>query len=234
MRLLSIFDLVDLWERGARLHPLDRALLALGAALPDTPAATIADWPLGRRNHALLELHITSFGPRLQGWSACARCSEKLEIEIDARALLAEHRMTDSEFIQANDCVFRLPTTRDLAEVARELSPEGATQALVQRCVSNSGSIENWDEHDIAVLGEAMAAADPLAEIRLSLSCPMCGEESNETIDLVTFIWSEIEARARRAFWEVHAIASAYGWSEQDILSLSPARRAHYMEMVHA
>jgi hypothetical protein len=234
VHLLSTFDLLDLWERGARLHPLDRALLALRAVLADTAAATIADWPLGRRNHALLELYLASFGPRLQGWSACAHCAEKMEIEIDARTLVAQHRMTGNDLIQANDRAFRLPTTRDLAEVARELSPEAATHALAQRCVTNGESIENWDEHDIAVLGEAMAVADPLAEIRLSLSCPMCGEESNETIDLVSFIWSEIEARARRAFWEVHAIASAYGWSEHEILSLSPARRAHYMEMVNA
>jgi hypothetical protein len=31
---------------------------------------------------------------------------------------------------------------------------------------------------------------------------------------------------------EIHAIASAYGWSEKEILALSDPRRAFYLEMV--
>jgi len=38
----------------------------------------------------------------------------------------------------------------------------------------------------------------------------------------------------RRLLVEVHALASAYGWSEQEILSLSDARRRLYLEMVQA
>lgn len=233
MRVPATGDLVNLWEHGAGLHPLDRGLLALGAAMPESDPATIADWPLGRRNRALLDLHIAAFGPQLRGWSECAQCAEKMELEIDARVLLAQDRSIDDS-IHFESRVFRLPTTRDLAQAAREPGPEAATHALVRRCLRSGESTEHWDEHCVATLGEAMAAADPLAEIRISLRCPMCGYESDETVDLVSFVWSEIEARARRAVWEVHTIASAYGWSEREILSLSPARRAHYMEMVHA
>jgi hypothetical protein len=41
-------------------------------------------------------------------------------------------------------------------------------------------------------------------------------------------------ARARRLLIEVHSLASAYGWSETDILSMSEPRRALYLEMVQA
>jgi len=232
--LLTTADLLDLWERGAWLHPLDRGLLALGAAMPETDPATMADWPLGRRNRALLELHIAAFGPQLQGWSACAQCEEKMEFEIDARRLASQHLTTGDDSVQLNNRAFRLPTTRDLAAVGREPSPEAAADALVRRCLTTGESIENWDQQQFSALGEALAKADPLAEIRLSFCCPKCGDESEETVDLVSFLWSEIEARAKRAFWEVHTIASVYGWSEREILSLSPARRAHYMEMMHA
>ncbi|HEY1242147.1 MAG TPA: hypothetical protein VGF16_16400 [Bryobacteraceae bacterium] len=234
MLLLSTSDVLDLWERGAHLHPLDRGLLALGAAMPDADPAAAADWPLGRRNSALLELHIAAFGPQLQGWSACGHCGEKMEFEIDARALLAQHRPAGTDSIEFRKRMFRLPTSRDLAEVGRDPIPETATQALVRRCLTTGETVDQWDEQQISELGDAMAAADPLAEIRLSLRCPKCDDESEETVDLLTFVWSEIDARARRTFWEVHTIASAYGWSERDIVSLSPARRAHYMEMVQA
>jgi len=79
-----------------------------------------------------------------------------------------------------------------------------------------------------------MALADPLAEITISLRCPGCRQESVETLDIVSFVWEEIQARAKRLYWEVHSIASVYGWSETEILSLSPARRLHYLEMVKA
>ena len=79
-----------------------------------------------------------------------------------------------------------------------------------------------------------MAVADPLAEIRLALCCPSCGDESTETIEIVSFLWGEIEARGKRLLTEVHAIAAAYGWTEAEALALSPARRAFYLEMVQA
>jgi hypothetical protein len=33
--------------------------------------------------------------------------------------------------------------------------------------------------------------------------------------------------------WELHTLASAYGWSESESLALSDTRRAMYLEMVH-
>src|SRR5512136_3461493 len=88
MRTLSSSDLLNVWERSAGLHPLDRGLVALSAAFPEEPPASLADWTLGRRNQALIELHCCLFGPALGGWTACAGCGEKMEFEIDGRALL--------------------------------------------------------------------------------------------------------------------------------------------------
>ena len=34
--------------------------------------------------------------------------------------------------------------------------------------------------------------------------------------------------------WEVHTLATAYGWSEAETLALGDARRAMYLEMVSA
>ncbi len=83
-------------------------------------------------------------------------------------------------------------------------------------------------------LGERMASADPMAETRLTLRCPECGEEWEETFDIVSFFWAEIEAQAKRLLFEIHTLALAYGWTESEILSLSEPRRALYLEMVRA
>ncbi len=81
-----------------------------------------------------------------------------------------------------------------------------------------------------------MAQADPLAETRLALECPSCAHAWEESFDIAGFLWEEIEARARRIVFDVHALASAYGWTEAQILALSAVsrRRALYLEMARA
>src|SRR5580698_5428520 len=87
MKPLNNRDFLRLWEQGCSMHPLDQGLLALGAALTDASQGIPADWPLGRRNQALIELRCACFGPRLQAWFACAQCAEKMECELDGAAL---------------------------------------------------------------------------------------------------------------------------------------------------
>jgi hypothetical protein len=79
-----------------------------------------------------------------------------------------------------------------------------------------------------------MALADPFAETRLTLQCPGCGNAWEEWLDMVSFFWAEVEARARRVFLEIHTLASAYGWTEGEVLSLSDGRRAMYLEMAQS
>lgn len=238
MRALSTSDLLQLWESGARLHSLDRGLLAIAAASPQQLASTRstsssdpADWPLGQRNRALLDLHVSTFGHTLKGWAACAGCGEKLEFELDAETWAGEAVPLGSDTIDFHGDHFRLPTSRDLAEASRERDSARSVRTLVARCCV-SGTPP--DDLDIESLGDALSHADPLGELRVSLSCPSCGVECHEAIDLVAFVWSELEATARRALWEVHAIASAYGWSEPQILALSSVRRTQYVAMVRS
>jgi hypothetical protein len=86
----------------------------------------------------------------------------------------------------------------------------------------------------MAEAGQALAEADPLAETLLKLRCAVCSHEWQEPLDIADYLWSEIEARARRLLIEVHSLASAYGWSEADILALSEPRRRLYLDMVQA
>ena len=215
------------------MHPLDRGLLALSTALPEVTATSVADWPLGQRNRALLELYASAFGRGLQGWAECAKCGEKMEFELDTLQLAEPANSVGGDRVQWDGECYRLPTTRDLAEASREKTEEAATSALVRRC-RDGGADRALSAEEILSLGEALAAADPLAEVRVSLTCPVCESHAEETIDPVSFLWSQLEARARRVFWEIHHLATAYGWNEREILSLSPARRAQYLAMVQA
>jgi hypothetical protein len=70
--------------------------------------------------------------------------------------------------------------------------------------------------------------------VGLDFKCPACGVVFEESLDLASFLWSEFEGRAKRLLLDVHLLARAYGWSEAEVLSLSPVRRAFYLEMVEA
>src|SRR4051794_25445689 len=229
MRRLSSADFLDLWERGLRLHPLDQGLLALHAALPETPYDQLADWPLGRLNRALAELRCAAFGPGLQGWIACAECGEKLEFQMDGRAMLSA-REGSTERVTVKGRSYRLPTARDLARVAREPDAQNAAVKLLEICSLDGDAVAGWSAEDVEAAEQSLAQADPMAETRLAMECPKCGKQWDETLDLASFVWAEIEARAKRLLVEIHSLASAYGWTEREILSLSESRRAGYLE----
>jgi hypothetical protein len=248
MQTLSNGDFLDLWERGFGLHPLDRGLLALGTALRETPYESLADWPLGRRNSALAELHCACFGRNLRGQISCPQCAEKLEFQMDGQALLRKEAPPHPQPLSAQEFEgrsagapivvkghsFRLPTSRDLARAARETDPRLAAIQLIESCRLEAAETADWQDEDLEEIGERMAAADPTAEIRLTFDCAKCGHQWDDSLNLVAFVWMEIEARAKRLLMEVHTLAAAYGWTEKEILSLSEPRRRLYLEMVRA
>jgi hypothetical protein len=209
--------------------------LALCAAVPDTPGDELADWPLGKRNQALADLRSRCFGPMFQGWLACTQCGEKLEFEMDGRVFRGDEVNRDSataEPIVVHGHSFRLPTSRDLARAAREADAHSAAVYILERCRLGGGAPSQWTHEEIEEVGERMALADPMAEIRLTVRCPACRHESQETLDIAAFLWAEIESQAKRLLLEVHTLATAYGWTEHEVLSLSDSRRALYLEMV--
>jgi hypothetical protein len=237
MRTLSDAELLDLWESGCDRHPIDRALLTLARALPETSYDRLADWPLGRRNQALTKFYSQCFGPHLRAWTACPNCGEKLEFEIEVDLLSPKETYESqdrTEPVTVNSWTLRLPTSRDLAVAANETDPITGALRIVESCLVGPGTPDEWPEEQLSEIGEKLSMADPLAEIRVNVSCPECGSDGKETLDLVSFVWAEIEARVRRLLFEVHTLASAYGWSEAEILSLSENRRSMYLEMVQA
>src|SRR6266516_6784137 len=223
MRPFSSSDLLDVWERGSGLHALDRGLLALTLVFSDRVGASPADWTLGRRNRALIDLHGLLFGPTLEGWATCARCGERMEFEIDSRDLVSRYPAeTDGETVSIKEHIVRLPSSRDLAEAALQADPNAAALWLLEHCRMNKNENMCWSPDDVEQVSEMMADADPMAEIQLALDCPKCGNASNEVLEIVTFLLSNIDATARRLLWEIHAIACQYGWTQGEILSLSP------------
>ena len=235
MRALSPADCLALWESGQALHPLDQGLLAIQTAFPEARSVSVADWPLGRRNRALAELRCHTFGRWIKGWAACEQCGEKLEFSLDGDALRTSATPDPDTAIHVGEKIFRLPTSRDLANLSDESDPSAAALRLLKLCaLPDSSSLPECSESEVDVISDRMAEADPLADILLHFDCPGCGHSFEHSLDLASFLWSEIEGRAKRLMLDVHTLALAYGWSEAEILRLTDARRDFYLQMVRA
>lgn len=133
---------------------------------------------------------------------------------------------------------FRLPNSQDLLEAVRSEDLESVRQHLLQRCLlgiyrqGQETAVDSLPDGMIQAVLERMEQADPQANLRLELSCPACNHSWQAAFDIVSFFWNEIGAWAVRMLREVHALASAYGWREADILAMSPRRRQAYLELI--
>jgi hypothetical protein len=66
----------------------------------------------------------------------------------------------------------------------------------------------------------------------MSLRCPACTRNWTESFDIESFFWVELQAWAARILREIHQLASAYGWSEREILALPSFRRTTYLNLI--
>jgi hypothetical protein len=241
MRRLSPQGLLGVWERGLDQRPVQRALELLAVTCPEESPEALASLSIGERDAMLLTLREATFGSEMTGVVACAHCGNALELTFTAADLCAECGKTPGSELAlmtpGYELRFRLPDSRDLA-VMTERDVARGRRLLFDRCLlqaSRSGIPTGSDElpeEIVEAAAQRMAEADPQADIQLAISCAACGHQSRTTFDIVSFFWSEIEVWARRLLSEVHILASAYGWRERDILSLSPTRRQSYLEMV--
>jgi hypothetical protein len=51
-------------------------------------------------------------------------------------------------------------------------------------------------------------------------------------LDPADYFYRELAASSRRLLLQIHALAGAYGWTEAEILALSPPRRATYVKLI--
>jgi hypothetical protein len=238
MRSFAAADFLALWERGAGMSSVDRALLVLNRALPDAGYDTLAKLSLGRRDRCLLEVRRKNFGDRLDSYTECPNCRERLEFSLSCSALLGDMEVVDRDrtriMLDGMELELRCPNSADAAAMASSATVEMGTEILLARCVDFAGNRAMLTPARRAAIAEALSDLDPAAEILLDLSCAACRHAWQTLFDIEKFLWTELCARARRLLQEVDALARVYHWNETEILGMSEARRGLYLEMALA
>lgn len=237
MRRLGQITTIDVWEGGRDLDPTGRALV-MWEATGTRPGTDPAELPVGTRDADLLASRIATFGPTASGYAQCPVCSTGLELALDlsqfhlgapdpAARCTVSHEQWQVEL--------RLPTTRDIRAVRDLPDPR---RALLERCVlavtyrSAPKAAADLPETLVPVIDRAMQQADPQSDITLELCCAACDHTWVARFDIAHFYWREIDVEARRLLAQVHVLARAYGWTEPQVLALTPARRRAYLDLV--
>ena len=285
MRVPTVRELLDAWERGLSQSPLGRALTLLGASCDRDERVDLASLSIGQRNTRLIRMRESMFGSTVVGLAPCPACREKLELSFDTADLLApptNQAVQDQAMNQdpsqvgptdeaSSDALsvrvagrtwrFRLPNSKDLEAVSRERdsvaaveidagqsasapgepSPRAASRlALLKRCLitdsttADDATNDPPDEQAQRAIIERMSQCDPQADTHVSLDCPSCGHAWRAVFDVASFLWGEVHTWAQQTLREAHQLASAYGWFERDILTMTPLRRRMYLDMIRS
>jgi hypothetical protein len=231
MAIPSAMTLIGVWDPASRSPP-HRRLGDLLASIEGSMA--IAHDTLGARNRRLLALHRALIGGTIEARVTCSHCSAPSEFALPSDAILAQP-VADPEArvrlrVGRRSLSFRLPRMSDI-EAART-APEGDIQRVVlERCCLGEGALAG----DVAArLAARFEALDPAANVVVNTTCSGCAQPIAASVDIATFVAQDLDRLVEGLFRDVDVIASAYGWSEQEILSLPPGRRRRYVALIAA
>ena len=236
-------SLLHAWET---LHPAaapERAVGLLDAVWPGHGPEQWRQLSIGDRDALLFLLQSSLFGDALETVAACPGCGERLESRFsvgDVCAPPAQWPQPRGPMELRHDGYrvnFRLPCSEDLIAIA---GAGAAGDMLLQRCVLDARQgrktlpVSELPAEVREKLGEAMAEHDPMADLRLGITCPGCGHAWSAALDIVGYLWEELDDWAQDLLAEVHVLARHYAWSERDILALTPVRRRYYLDLLQA
>jgi len=244
MQDISSADLLNAWEQGLNQPLLQRALILLVATHPERQANELMQLSIGQRDLYLLQLRERLFGQRLLNTATCPQCNERIEWENKTTDFIADTVADDNTVktfeLTTKDSTlhFRLPNSLDMAAIANIKNTEQAQQQLVSRCLlEHAFASEDYAPTQlpptiIQGFSEQIEHLDPQADIRIQLNCPACQHRWDVLFDVPRFLWMEIHDWAQQMLQTVCKLATAYGWSEREILALSPVRRQLYLGML--
>jgi hypothetical protein len=204
-------------------------------------------WTLDRRLRGLLMVVRETQGDRMIWKVDCANpdCARDMELELSVARLLDTPEPAERFCWSANpDCMLelRLPTGRDqtiwrdAAAVGAAAGDEDKGVALrlatsLVASVNGQTPASDWSVPDewLPELDAAFGERDALASLQLQAACPWCGSVNTLEPDLEALTLSLLATERKRVLEEIHQLASAYHWTEDQVLAVPRSRRSYYL-----
>lgn len=214
------------------------AVLAACLAGPEgAPTDTeVWSWTVNRRLQGLLALTVATRGSDWVFSATCSdpECGRPMDLPLRLNDFL--HRDDPPSaictFADGDSLAVRLPTGADqLAWLHQGGSGAAAPMALLVRLLD--GLAPPWVDapppQRLAAVETALAEADPLTTLEIETVCPECGAENLVPLDLENACLGLLDAEQQRLLDDIHRLAVAYHWSEDQILAIPSTRRRQYL-----
>ncbi|MES9852176.1 MAG: hypothetical protein ABW170_10125 [Candidatus Thiodiazotropha sp. L084R] len=190
-------------------------------------------WTVNRRLQGLLAVTLATRGELLILTAHCQQqaCSQPMDLPLRIRDFLQSDDPLQVDVQSEGDQAveIRLPTGNDQRAWLQEghFSPDQMLERLIREPLNTTLSAE-WFEN----IEAALMVADPLTILEIETLCPECGATNHLPVDLEHECLNSLAAEQPRLFDEIHQLASAYHWSEAEILAIPVERRRHYLRRV--
>jgi hypothetical protein len=220
----------------AAIQLLDRLIVAEAG---EAGLLAAIDLAVSDRDRLLSAVYTRTYGARIENTLHCPTCDQPFDLDFslaemdrrleeDARQAAVEP-VEDGTFRLSSGRRFRLPTGRDERAVSRLPLTEAAA-ALLARCLVDGDAVTE-DGEDIQA---AMEVVGPLLNLDLGAACPECGGEQEVHFDIQSYLLGALAQDRPGLALDIHGLATAYGWSREEILSIPRGQRRAYVALVEA
>lgn len=201
-------------------------------------------WTVTRRMQCLLAVAIATLGKQIEVRLHCAKpaCGAELALDLDLTKFLPapDLHSVNCSVGGEHTLSLRVPTGADQIkwlEVPRAAVGPDLASTLARDLVAGvdgAAPAEEWEIPSawLPAIEEALEQADPLTNLELRSQCPACGAEVATPFDLEATLLKLLVGRPARLLDDVHQLASAYHWSEAEILALPSHRRHEYLRRI--
>lgn len=206
------------------------------------------DLTVGKRIECLVTIAMLWDLSKLSVHLRCSNemCQQPMELEISQKEianLQLQSDKTDSFMIQIGDksLPIRKPTGRDQIKWLKTpfANEDAAIQWMIRSLlyenekISPDSDIEyTISDEWVKTIDESMEEFDQLVNLNLMVYCPYCEKEGRYKINLEELSLLKLHKAQRGLLQTIHRLAFYYHWSEEDIFSIPPWRRLHYLALI--
>jgi hypothetical protein len=239
--LRDLRTLLAAWEAAAGMPDVARTAALVAHDRSDS-VDEVLDLPVAICASQAVAAYLDAFGPHADATCACSSCGEVLQIPLDLRDLEGIDPATDELVsdqvvrIGSRSLTVQALTTRDLLHARDDLDP---ATALRRTCIRDENgqalppeALAALGDDDLAVLDAAAEGLAGVAWILMRMRCPACDADITASLDPGALLRERVDAAAPQLLAEVAVLARDFGWSEEAVLALSPARRRAYLDLV--
>lgn len=190
------------------------------------------------RDRIMAAIYQQTYGDQIKGTLECSECEALFDMDFSLAGFVdhthqpqpeaATKRLNDGSFLLADGLQMRLPTGEDEMSVMG-LSEEELANKLLERCLIKGKAEEVQPE-----VMESLAELAPMLQTEITSTCPECGHEMAVFFDIQVYLLQSLLQDQEGLSWEIHRLATAYGWGLKEILELPRSVRKRYSNLIEA